>query len=182
MSLIGKKKVMIPPVPKWMPSFGPDPESVISTFVYYSNGKRDFVIFKNCTIVLVQDGLDDENAANAAKLVLNNIFGYHPDMHPQSMDDGNILVTYNHPAYNVVFEHLAQHHWTEIETNYMNALCTDEVLITPLGPNKFDAFGKKALWGRCYFFMDAQRPEVLKIVRKSAYRLTSPSREEEKSN
>jgi hypothetical protein len=84
------------------------------------------------------------------------------------MDDGNILISYNHPAFNVVLEELAQQHWAEIEMNYISALCTSEVLMTPLGPNKFDAFGKKALWGRCYFFMDAQSPEVLEIVRKSA--------------
>ena len=157
-------------MPKWRPPFGPDQERLISTFSYYVNGKNDFVIFKNGTIVIIQDGLDDENAASEAKRVLGEVFGYHPDMHPQSMDDGNILISYNHPVYNVVFEQLAQQHWSDIDANYMDALCNAEVLITPLGPNKFDTFGKKALWGRCYFFMDAQNPEVLKVVRKSAYR------------
>ena len=168
MSLFDKQKIVTSPVPQWKPSFGPDPEEVIRTFAYYVNAERDFVVFRNSTIAIVEDGLDDENAIGAAKQILSKIFGYHPDMHPQSMDDGNILISYNHPAYNIAFERLAQVHWAEIEVNYISALCTAEVLITPLGPNKFNDFGKKALWGRCYFFMDAQKPEVLRIIRKSA--------------
>lgn len=42
----------------------------------------------------------------------------------------------------------------------------DEVLITPLGPNVFDDFGKMALFGRCFMFMDAQDPKVVRIERK----------------
>jgi len=47
------------------------------------------------------------------------------------------------------------------------ALARAEVLITPLGQNKFDEFGMKALFGRCYFFMDAKKPVVMKVVRKT---------------
>ena len=50
---------------------------------------------------------------------------------------------------------------------WKDALATSEVLITPLGPSKFDDFGKKALFGRCFMFMDAQDPKVVKIVRKA---------------
>jgi hypothetical protein len=168
MGLFGKKKKVFPPVPDWQPQFVPNLEETINTFNYYVNGKRDFLVFKNGTIVLIDDGLEDEKAIEQAKKILSEIFNYHPDMKPQSMDDGNILVSYNHPAYNIVFEKMAQEYWKDIDANHLKALSTDEVLITPLGPNKFDDFGKKALWGRCYFFMDAQNPEVLKIVRKSA--------------
>ena len=37
----------------------------------------------------------------------------------------------------------------------------------PRGPNFFDDAGKKALFGRCFMFMDAQRPNVLRVERKT---------------
>ncbi len=40
--------------------------------------------------------------------------------------------------------------------------------LQPLGPNKFDEFGKKALFGRCFMFMDAQEPKVVRVVRAAA--------------
>jgi hypothetical protein len=63
---------------------------------------------------------------------------------------------------------VAEEHWSEIDRRYQEALVTDEVLITPLGNNVFDDFGKKALFGRIYMFMDAQSPKVEMIVRKSS--------------
>jgi hypothetical protein len=39
--------------------------------------------------------------------------------------------------------------------------------MTPLGSNVFDEFGKKALFGRCFMFMDAQEPRVVRIARKA---------------
>lgn len=83
------------------------------------------------------------------------------------MDDGNILVRYNHDVLNVVLSDFATQHFSEIDINHQRALATDEVLITSLGPNVFDEFGKKALFGRCFMFMDAQNPEVVKIVRQN---------------
>lgn len=65
----------------------------------------------------------------------------------------------------MVLSDFAKAHWTEIERNHQDALATSEVLITPLGHNKFDAFGMMALYGRCFMFMDAQKPEVVQIVR-----------------
>jgi hypothetical protein len=35
-----------------------------------------------------------------------------------------------------------------------------------LGANRFDEFGKKALFGRCYMFMDADAPNIVAIERK----------------
>ena len=81
------------------------------------------------------------------------------------MDDGNILVRYNHPAVNVVLRDVAQAHWAEIEKRHMDGLAPSEILITPLGQNKFDAFGKQALLGRAYMFLDAQLPEIVAIKR-----------------
>ena len=168
MNIFGKKKTVFPPVPDWQPTFNSSPEEVIAISKYYSNNKKDFVVFNNLTMVLIEDGLDDKTAIGTAVQILSKIYNYHPDMTPQNMDDGNILVSYKHPAYNIAVEKTAQSHWSEIDANHLRALCTSEVLITPLGPNIFDDLGKKALWARCYFFMDAQDPNVLSVVRKSA--------------
>jgi hypothetical protein len=89
-------------------------------------------------------------------------------MNPASMDDGNVLVRYNHPAVNVVLSSVAHAHWPEIESRHHDGLTPDEVLFTPLGRNVFDDFGKKALLGRCYMFMDAQAPKVHRIERRTA--------------
>jgi len=62
-------------------------------------------------------------------------------------------------------DEIVQSNWAEIERNHQDALATAEVLTTRLGPNKFDDFAKKALFGRCYMFMDAQNPKVVKIER-----------------
>ncbi|MDD2272170.1 MAG: hypothetical protein PHP95_10855 [Desulfuromonadaceae bacterium] len=115
----------------------------------------------------LNEGLSDGEADTFAKEVLSKIYNYHPDMNPLDMDDGGILVRYNHPAVNVVLNEVVQENWSEIDRRYLEALATDEVLITPLGHNVFDDFGKKALFGRCFMFMDAQNPKVEKIVRKS---------------
>jgi hypothetical protein len=168
MNIFGKKKEIFPPVPEWKPSFNSSPEEIVAIFKYYSNSKRDFVVFNNLTVAIIEDGLDDKKAIEMATQTLNQIYHFHPDMTPQNMDDGNILISYKHPAFNIAVEKTAKEYWSEIEANYLRALCTSEVLLTPLGANKFDDFGKKALWARCYFFMDAQNPKVLRIVRKSA--------------
>jgi hypothetical protein len=89
-------------------------------------------------------------------------------MNPLPMDDGNVLVQYNHPAVNVVLWDVVERHWAEIDARHQDALATHEVLITPDGPNTFDDFGKKALFGRCFMFMDAQEPEVVRIERKAS--------------
>ena len=101
----------------------------------------------------------------AALAALAGVYGAHPDMNPLPMDDGNILVRYSHYTGTVVLSDVAKAHWAEIEAKHLNGLTTDEVLITPLGPNKFDDFGKQALLGRAYMFLDAQAPEVVAIHR-----------------
>ncbi|WP_161828959.1 hypothetical protein [Steroidobacter agaridevorans] len=135
--------------------------------LYYTDGKRDLAVFENGTCVILPPELNDTEAEVFAKDVLSKIFNYHPDMNPMPMKDGNILVQYNHPAVNVVLSDIATEHWSEIDANHQRALATSEVLITPLGSNVFDEFGKKALFGRCFMFLDAQRPIVTKIVRRN---------------
>jgi hypothetical protein len=99
--------------------------------------------------------------------VLRRVFHAHVDMNPKEMKDGNIVVHYHHDVANVVLEHIVQAHWREIDANHLRALATDEVLITPRGPNVFDDLGKKILFARCYLFMDAQKPNVVQIRRKA---------------
>ncbi len=59
------------------------------------------------------------------------------------MGDGNILVQYSHDVLNIMLKEISDQHMPEIERNHQNAIATDEVLITPMEPNKFDDFGKK---------------------------------------
>lgn len=158
---------MFPPVPKWRPSFSQPIDRIEERFGYYFDRGRDFAILENGTCVLTEAGLSDDAAAKAAIQTLSLIYNYHPDMKPSDMDDGNVLVSYNHPAFNVVLSDVAKAHWQEIETRHQDGLATDEVLITPLGQNVFDELGKKALLGRCYMFMDAQAPKVIRIKRRA---------------
>jgi hypothetical protein len=156
-----------PPVPAWEPVIKLPLEKVIDRFRFYTDNKKDFVVLKYGTCVLVADGLTQDEAKKEAFETVSKIFNYHPDMNPKSMDDGNILIFYNHPAYTVVLEEITKQHMDAIRTNHLKALARAEVLMTPAGPNKFDDFGMKALFGRCYFFMDAKKPEVFRLVRKT---------------
>jgi hypothetical protein len=156
-----------PPVPDWKPSIVQPLDKVIATLRYYTDRNKDFAVFRHGTVVILPLGLSDSDAEAVAKDALFKVFHAHPDMNPRSMDDGNILIGYNYDVANVVLSDLASSHWTEIENNHQRALATHEVLITPLGQNVFDDFGKKALFGRCFMFMDALDPEVVRIERKA---------------
>ena len=97
-----KRRRQFPPVPDWKPDFSPDVSHIVDRVRYYTDGNSDIAVFQHGTCVLLDDGLSDEEAAAFALDVLSQIFNYHPDMNPVPMDDGNILVRYNHPAVNVV--------------------------------------------------------------------------------
>lgn len=154
-----------PPLPQWRPSFTSSTESQLERMVFYTNQEKDLAQFSNGTIVLLEEGLDDARAMQYANEVLSKIFNYHPDMNPVNMKDGNILVQYNHPAYNVVLTDFTKQHMEQIKSKHLDALATDEVLITGLGQNKFDEFGMQALYGRAFMFMDAQNPKVIRLYR-----------------
>ena len=162
-----RKAAFRPPVPDWQPAFEQPLDKVIETFRYYSNKQRDFAIFTHGTIVLLPTGLNGEDAVELAYQSLDQVFCNHPDMQPQLMDDGNIMVMYRNNVANVVLQSVAEKHWQEIDANHQRALATSEVMINPLGENVFDDFGKKALFGRCYMFMDAQAPKLVMIQRAS---------------
>jgi hypothetical protein len=154
-----------PPVPKWRPSIVQPLDRIVERVAYYTDGRRDFAVFTHGTCVLLSGGLSEEQATAEAKDILSKIFSEHPDMKPVGMKDGNICVQYNYPAINVVLADVAKLHWVDIDRNHQDALAASEVLMTPIGANKFDDFGKKALFGRCFMFMDAQNPKVTRIVR-----------------
>lgn len=158
--------VQFPPVPDWRPDIPQPIERIVERMRFYTNNQCDIAVFKHGTCVLLPNGLSNQEAEVVAKDVLSKIYNAHPDMNPVPMKDGNVLVRYNHPAANLVLDSVSGEHWAEIDRNHQRALATHEVLMTPLGSNVFDDFGKKALFGRCFMFMDAQDPEVLEVSRK----------------
>jgi hypothetical protein len=157
-----------PPVPDWRPSIIQPIEQIADRIRHYTNGTKDFAIFSYGTVAILPNGLDDVKGDAYAKDALHKVFHAHPDMEPLNMKDGNILVRYSHDVVNVVLSGIIDQNWSEIEQKHMQALATDEVLITSLGSNKFDDFGKKSLFGRCFMFLDAQAPQVIKIERRTA--------------
>ena len=163
-----KPSTQFPPVPDWRPTISQPLDRIVDRVRYYTDKTKDFAVFEYGTCVILQEGLTEQDAERFAMEVLREIFHAHPYMNPMNMDDGNVLVRYNHPAVNVVLKDIAEKNWLEIDQRHQDALATDEVLITQLGHNRFDDFGKKALFGRCFMFMDAQSPKVVRIERKDA--------------
>ena len=157
-----------PPVPDWRPDIEQPLERIVERLRFYTDGKRDLALFAHGTAVLLPDGLDDAAADAFAREALHRIFHAHPDLNPVPMQDGNILVRYGDRVANVVLADVAARHRDTIEANHLRALATSEVLLTPLGANIFDDFGKQALFGRCYLFMDAQAPRVVRFVRAAS--------------
>ena len=154
-----------PPVPDWRPEIPQSFERIVERFRFYTNGARDFAVFVHGTVVILPTGLSDDAAKEHAELALRNIFYAHPDMSPMNMKDGNILIQYNHDVASLVLSDVAEQNWFEIDKQHQRAIATSEVLIGPLGQNVFYDFGKKALFGRCFMFMDAQSPRVVSIER-----------------
>ena len=153
------------PAPAWHPEFAPTIDEVVDRMRYYTDGSKDIAVFNYGTCVVLPDGLTEPAARSKASEVLSAVFNFHPDMYPTPMDDGNILVQYNHPAFNVVLSKLAKTNMDQIRQKYLSALAPSEVILTPGGPNQFDEVGMMALYGRCFMFMDAQDPRIVRIVR-----------------
>ena len=153
------------PVPKWRPTCHPPLNAVIGRFQYYRDNAQDFVVFKNGTCVHIDSGLSNRRAIIAAKRVLKKIISFHPDFRTFAMDDGNYLVTYNHPAFNVILDQQVRTNWAKIKSRHLDGLVKGEVLIGPSGQNVFDKIGKIGLLGRSYMFMDALDPKAVHIVR-----------------
>jgi hypothetical protein len=154
-----------PPVPDWRPEIHQPLERIQERFCFYTDGARDFAIFNYGTVAILPSGLSDDAAEKHAELALHNVFHAHPDMNPMNMKDGNIVIQYSHDVANLVLSDVAEQNWPEIDKQHQRAIATSEVLISALGHNVFDDFGKKALFGRCFMFMDAQSPRVARIER-----------------
>lgn len=160
-----ERREQFPPVPDWRPEIHQPLEKVIERFAFYTNGTRDFAVFTNRTVAILPSGLSDEQAREHALGALQGVFHAHPDMNPMNMKDGNVLVQYNHDVASLALAEVVEDNWAEIDAKHQQALATHEVLITPMGQNKFDDLGKKALFARCFMFMDAQLPEVVHLHR-----------------
>ncbi len=163
-----RRRGAAPPVPAWRPAVELPLERIMECVQRYTGHRKDFVMFRHGTCVLVPDDMDDQDAIRDAMATLAGILGFHPDVDPRMMEDGNILIFYNQPACTVVLEDIAENHMEMIRKNHVKGLVRDEVVMTPAGPNTFDDFGMKVLFGRSQFFMDATGPEVRRIVRRQA--------------
>ena len=162
--MINKDKDMFPPVPVWKPNIAVDLERTEKTFSYYTDGKETFAILVNGTCIIISS--QSKKPKLDAFEILNLIFYNHPDFNTYPMDDGNWIVTYNHPAFSIVFKDEAEKNWEYIEKNHKDGLVAYEALINPSGVvNEFDAIGKIALFGRARMFMDAQDPVIINIWR-----------------
>ena len=126
-------KKVFPPVPDWKPDIAQPIDSIIERIMYYTNNKKDIAVFRNGTCVVLNDGLSDSDAQQFAKEVLHQIYNYHPDMKPMSMDDENILIQYNHPAVNVVLDSHVKEHWNLIALEYQKKrkLSFDDIEYAP---------------------------------------------------
>ncbi len=144
--------------PAWAPSFKQPIERVIARFKQYKADVGGFVVFENGTCVPVAPGLSEAAAVAAANAVFAEIVNKRPDLHPEPVNDGNVLIGFKPPAYNIVLSDFVLAHWAEIERRHSEWVLPDEVLMTPLGPNVFDDYGKKALLARTFMFMDARDP------------------------
>ena len=151
-----------PPKPKWKPNVPVDIDRTIKAFSYYTDSKRSFAVFTNGTCVLLPDGIQDAEAE--ARKILDAVYNYHPDFNPQTMDDGNYLVSYSQPAFSVVFSDELAANRTYIDQNHLDGVVRDEVLLNAeKQPNKFDDRGKVGLFGRARMFLDAQTPKVIRV-------------------
>ena len=151
-----------PPKPKWKPNLPIDIERTIQAFAYYSDKKKTFAVFENGTCVVIPDGSSDPE--NTAKEILNKVYNYHPDFNPQTMDDGNFMVSYSQPAFSVVFKDEFEKNRDYIDQNHLDGVVRAEVLLNAKRePNKFDDIGKIGLFARARMFLDAQNPVVVKI-------------------
>jgi hypothetical protein len=158
----GKLPDDFPPKPKWKPNVPVNLQKTIETFAYYSDKKKSFAVFKNGTCVVISDSAVDQE--KLAKEILNKVYNYHPDFNPQTMDDGNYMISYSQPAYSVVFKEEFEKNRDYIEQNHLDGLVRAEVLLNSNHEaNKFDDIGKIGLFARARMFLDAQDPVVVEI-------------------
>lgn len=153
------------PRPAWKPSVVQPLDRLAARFKPFVKLGRDFVVFKHGTCAVVEPQLPEAVAHERARVILDRTVNQPPDMRPTELPGGDVLILYNQPAATVVLDDIARAHWLHIENRHKSALLPDEVLIMPAGPNVFDSFAKKVLFGRCFLYMDAEAMEVDRLVR-----------------
>lgn len=153
-----------PDVPTWSPSFKQPTERVVERFRHYMPDVGSFVVFENGTCVPVARGLSEVAAFDVAKDVLHQIVTKRPDLHPHKVEDGAVFIGFKPPAYTMVLSDIARAHWQEIERRHQEWVLPNEVLMTPMGPNVFDDYGKQVLLARAYMFLDARDPAPVRYV------------------
>lgn len=165
-SLFGQKTKPddFPPKPKWKPEIPVDLAMVADRAGYYTDGQKIVVIFRHGTCVALP--ASQTKPEDAAKAVLNRVYNYHPDFNPQLMDDGNSIVSYSQKnCFSIVTKKEFETHREYIRKNHLDGIVRDEVLMNAEGkPNVFDERGMLGLFGRARMFMDAQKPEVARVL------------------
>lgn len=166
-SLFGQNKTPddFPPKPKWKPDITVDLAVVADRASYYTDKKKLVVIFRHGTCVVLPADL--AKPEEEAKAVLDRVYNYHPDFNPQPMDDGNFIVSYSQPnCFSVVTKEEFEKNREYIQKNHLNGVVRDEVLLNAeKKPNVFDDRGMLGLFGRARMFLDAQKPEIARVIR-----------------
>lgn len=165
-SLFGqnKKSDDFPPKPKWKPTVVVDLAMVADRVRYYTDNKKIVVIFRHGTCVVLP--ADAAKPEDDARTVLDAVFNYHPDFNPQLMDDGNFVVSFSRPnCFSLVTKKEFEANREYIRKNHLDGVVRDEVLLNAKKePNVFDERGMIGLFGRARMFLDAQKPEIAKIL------------------
>lgn len=160
-----QKQDDFPPKPKWKPNIRIDISSIADRASYYTDKKAIVVIFRNGTCVVL--AADLVNPEEKAKGVLDRVYKYHPDFTPNTMDDGNFMVSYSQRnCFSVVTKKEFENNREYIRKNHLDGIVKDEVLLN--SNRKAAAFDDRSMIGlfaRARMFMDAEVPEVVQIVR-----------------
>jgi hypothetical protein len=166
-SLFGQSKDTddFPPKPKWKPNVSVDLAIVADRASYYTDKKKTVVIFHHgtCVVLPANSVMPEEEA----KAVLDRVYQFHPDFNPQAMDDGNFAVSFSQPnCFAVVTKKEFEDNREYIRKNHLDGVVKDEVLLnSDKKRNRFDDRGMIGLFGKARMFMDAQKPEISRVIR-----------------
>jgi hypothetical protein len=151
-----------PPKPKWKPNLPIDVDKIIERAKYYTGSKLQLAVLEYGTVIYFSQQV--ENVEKNALEIINKIYNSHPDFNPLEMDDGNYMIEYSQPAFTIVFKEEVKDYWDYIDANYKDGICAEEVLLNNEGEaNVFDNIGKLCLFGRAKMFIDAQKPNVVRV-------------------
>jgi hypothetical protein len=147
-------------IPKWNPDLPVDVDQILERAKFYTAQKLQIAVFSHGTVVIFPGRVT--NIAKHSLEILSKVCDSHPDFHPITMDDGNVLIEYRRPAFTIVFKEELENHWDYIERNHLDGLCDSEVLMSRRTTRRIDRIGKIALFGRAKMFQDALDPKLVK--------------------